>query len=236
AFPGAHARSDQKLSHSDSRMKSAPAARAVWPPAEALDFPADLIEPRQDETHLAYFRATPKPFVFLHSSHLPAGIVTGTHSHPCLALHGCLQGPVVLATASTEHKFDAGTFFLVAPGVRHHWRVPGPRVAAHISVLIDHRQPGNWPASTGVKECCAELLRLVKALQRFNVSSDPELKQAFWQLADYLMAEKPRKPMVGIGSLLALVGRAAELLGAEKGTQLISAAMSKPATEASRVS
>jgi AraC-like DNA-binding protein/quercetin dioxygenase-like cupin family protein len=193
-------------------MKS-PSARAVWPPAEALDFPADLIEPRQDESHIAYFRATPKPFFFLHSSHLPAGIVTGSHSHPCLALHGCLQGPVTLITANAEHTFDAGTFFLVAPGVRHHWRVPGARVAAHLSVLIDQRHPGNWPASTGVKECCAELLRLVKGLQRFNAASDPDLKQAYWQLADYLMADKPRKPMVGTGSLLALLGRTAELLG-----------------------
>jgi AraC-like DNA-binding protein len=138
--------------------------------------------------------------------------VTGSHSHPCLALHGCLQGPLTLASAAEEHTFDAGTFFLVAPNVRHHWRVPGTHSAAHLSVLIDHRHPGNWPAATGIMECIAELQRLVKGMHRFSAGADPELKQAFWQLADYLMAERPRKPLVGSGSLLALVGRMAELL------------------------
>lgn len=189
-----------------------PRARA-WPPPEVLDFPADLIQPRQDESQVAYFRSTPKPFVFLHSSHLPAGTVTGPHSHPCVALHGCLQGPLTLVTPRGQETFDAGVFFLVEPGLRHHWRSPGPHVAANLSVLIDHRAPGAWPASAGVKECCQELLRLVRGLVKFKAGSDPELKQAFWQLGDYLMAEKPRKQMAGTGFLLALVGRAVELLG-----------------------
>src|SRR5262245_5204112 len=109
--------------------------RGPWPPPEALDFPADLIQPAQDETLLAYFRSTPRPFVFLHSSHLPPGIVTGTHSHPCVALHGCLQGPLTLVTAREEQTFDAGVFFLIEPGLRHHWRNPGAHVAAHLSLL-----------------------------------------------------------------------------------------------------
>lgn len=205
----------------------------TWPPREALDFPADLIQPQQDESHLAYFRATPRPFVFLHSSHLPPGTVTGTHSHPCVALHGCLQGPVALVTPRGEELFDAGVFFLIAPGERHHWRSPGPHAAANLSVLIDHRTLGAWPAGAGVKECCRDLVRLARGLHRFKSGSDPELKQAFWQVADYLMADKPRKQMAGTGALLALVGRAVELL--DQQTNATPAAQVDPAEQIRRV-
>jgi AraC-like DNA-binding protein/quercetin dioxygenase-like cupin family protein len=192
-------------------MKPQP-PRGAWPPPEALRFPADLIQPPQDETHLAFFRSTPRPFVFLHSSHLPPGIVTEQHSHPCVALHGCLQGPLTLATAREEVTFDAGVFFLLEPGVRHYWRNPGGRVAAHISVLIDHRNLGSWPASAGVKDMCRELLRRVHGLRRFNVAGDAELRSAFWPLADYLMADRPRLQAAATGLLLALLGRAVELM------------------------
>ncbi len=192
--------------------RSAGLPRDAWPPPEALAFPADLIQPPQDENHLAYFRATPRPFVFLHSTHLPAGVVTGSHSHPCVALHGCLQGPLNLVTAAGEQTFDAGVFFLLEPGLRHHWRNPGRHVAANISLLIDHRNLGSWPASSGIKDLCRELPRRVRGATRFQAAQDPELKASFWQTADHLMADRPRSQAVVTGLLLALLGRCAELL------------------------
>jgi AraC-like DNA-binding protein len=187
--------------------------RGPWPPPEALKFPADLIQPAQDETHLAYFRSTPRPFVYLHSSHLPPGMVADWHSHPCVALHGCLQGPITLATPTEEQTFDGGVFFLLEPGLRHHWRNPGNRVAAHLSLLIDHRSPGNWPASSGVKDLCQQLVARVRRMPRFNAAHDPELKTTFWQLADYLMTDRPRQQAGITGLLLTLLGRMVELLG-----------------------
>src|SRR5262249_22400527 len=159
--------------------------RPPWLPADALAFPADLIQPVQDESYVAYYRPTPKPFVFLHSSHLPAGTVTGSHTHPCIALHGCLQGPLTLCTKTDEEKLDAGAFCLLGPGVAHYWRSPGPHTAAHLSVLIDHRQQGSWPTAVGIREMCSELMRLVRAVHRFNAASDSELRYSFWQLVDH---------------------------------------------------
>ncbi|MBY0524138.1 MAG: AraC family transcriptional regulator [Gemmataceae bacterium] len=190
-----------------------PSAHSPWPPPEMLDFPRDLIQPSQDESHVAYYRATPRPFVFLHSSHLPPGTVTGSHSHPCVALHGCLQGPLVLASADGEQVFDAGVFFLVESGRRHHWRNPGTHMAANLSVLIDHRHPGAWATATGVKECVRDLSRLVRGLRRFNAAQDEDLKHSFWQIADYLMAHRPRKQAAATGMLLSLIGRIVELMG-----------------------
>jgi AraC-like DNA-binding protein len=197
------------------------ATRPAWLPAEALAFPADLIQPVQDEIYVAYYRPTPKPFVFLHSSHMPAGITVGTHSHPCVALHGCLHGPLVLCTSAGEEPLEAGTFCLVPVGLRHHWRNPGTRTAAHISVLIDHRQPGKWARGSGMPQLCDDLTRLVRTVRRFDAARDPELKDTFWKLADHLMAERPRSQAALTGLLLALVGRAVELLGEAQATPLL---------------
>lgn len=189
------------------------AGRPPWLPAEALDFPADLIQPIQDESYVAYYRPTPKPFVFLHSSHIPAGTTTGSHSHPCIALHGCLQGPLILRATGGEELLDAGAFCLLGPGVAHHWRCLGPPTAAHLSLLIDHRQQGTWPAAAGVREMCGDLTRLIRTSHRFNVAADTVLKYSFWQLADHLMADRPRPAAALTGLLLVLLGRVIELLG-----------------------
>jgi AraC-like DNA-binding protein/quercetin dioxygenase-like cupin family protein len=189
------------------------AARPPWLPAQALAFPADLVQPVQDETYVAYYRPTPKPFVFLHSSHLPAGTVTGDHRHPCVALHGSLQGTLLLCTKTEELALDAGVFCLLPPGTMHHWRSEGPHTAANFSLLIDHRQPKPWPGPSGVKEMCDILIRRVRTVQRFNASNDAELKDLFWKVVDHLMADRPRPQAVITGLLLALLGRVTELLG-----------------------
>jgi AraC-like DNA-binding protein len=196
-------------------------ARPAWLPAEALAFPADLIQPVQDESYVAYYRPTPKPFVFLHSSHLPAGTTVGAHSHPCVALHGCLQGPLILTTTAGEQALDAGMFWLLPPGMTHHWRSPGPHTAANLSLLIDHRQPGKWPGTAGVGHLCDELVRRVKKIHRFSAAGDPELKDSFWKLADHLMAERSRNQAALTGILLALLGRAVELLGETQATPVL---------------
>ncbi len=190
-----------------------PAHHVAWAPP-ALDLPKDLIQPAMDESYLAYYRPTPKPFFFLHSSHLPAGTVVGTHRHPCVALHGCLQGPLTLTTPEGPKPLDAaGHFYLIAPGQAHGWHNPGSGTAANISVLIDHRAVGPWPAGAGVKECCRELVRRVTGLHRFNPSTDNHIKHCFWDLADHLMAERPRPPAATTGLLVALLGRLVECLG-----------------------
>jgi AraC-like DNA-binding protein len=187
--------------------------RPSWLPAAALDFPADLIQPVQDESYVAYYRPTPKPFIFLHSSHIPAGSVTGIHSHPCVALHGCLQGPLILRTKAGEEKLDAGAFCMIGLEVLHHWRGIGPHTAAHLSLLIDHRQQGSWPAAAGVKEMCADLTRLVRSVHRFQAASDAELQYSYWKVADHLMADRPRPPAALTGLLMDMLGRVIELLG-----------------------
>lgn len=178
--------------------------------------PTDLIQPVVEEAHVAYYRPTPKPFYFLHSSHLPPGTNVPTHRHPCLALHGCLQGPLTLTTPDGPQVLEtAGTFFLIAPGVAHGWHNPGTRTAANLSVLIDHRHPGAWPAGAGVKEVCRDLLRRATGLHRFHAAADPDLKYGYWQIVDHLMTEKPRPAVATTGLLLALLGKLVECLGSK---------------------
>ncbi len=190
-----------------------PAAHVAWPPP-ALEMPDDLISPVVDESHVAYYRPTPKPFFFLHSSHLPPGTTIPTHRHPCVALHGCLHGALTLLAPDGPQVLDtAGDFYLLPPGLAHGWRNDGKGTAANLSLLIDHRHPGTWPAEAGVRQGCRELLRRLTGPRRLHAASDPELKSVFWDLVDHLMTERPRQPAVTTGLLLALLGRLVELLG-----------------------
>jgi AraC-like DNA-binding protein len=192
-----------------------PPAHIVWPPP-SVELPGDLIYPAVDEVFVAYYRPTPKPFYFLHSSHLPPGSSIPLHRHPCVALHGCLQGPLTMLTADGPQLLETpGTFYLIGPDVPHGWRCDGPHTAANLSVLIDHRHLGAWPAASGVPECIRELARRVIGLHRFHAASDPVVKFAFWEVVDHLMTERPRKPAATTGLLLTLVGRLLECLDAD---------------------
>ena len=128
------------------------------------------------------------------------------HGHPCIALHGCLQGPLSLVTADEAFPLDAGVFYLLGPGVKHYWRNSGRQTAATLGVLIDAEQPGRWPAGSGVDECCRKLVRLVKGVHKFSAGGDDELQHLFWMCADHLTALEPRDPVVATGALLALIG------------------------------
>jgi len=182
-------------------------------PAGIPALPADLMQPLVDESHVAYFQPTPPPFYFFHSSHLPAGTVSPPHRHPCLAFHGCLQGPVSLFIGKEEHVVDGGVFYLIAPGVVHSWTSRGPHTAAHISMLLDQRRPAGWGERAGVAEALAELSRRVRGAVRFRTADDAALKTVFWDLADLLMADRPQKPATTAGLLLTLLGRLAERVG-----------------------
>lgn len=170
------------------------------------------IETPADHSFLAYVRPTPKPFLRFVSGHFPSGTVTQPHSHPCVALHGCLQGPLTLITKHEQFALDAGVFYLLAPGVRHHWRNAGKQTAATIAVLIDTKNAGRWPAASGVIECCHKLDTLVTQCHRFSVAKDSELSHSFWLAADHLTAESPREPATTLGALLTLLGQVSSRL------------------------
>ncbi|HVW36584.1 MAG TPA: cupin domain-containing protein, partial [Pirellulales bacterium] len=153
-----------------------------------------------DRSYLAYLRATPRPFFQFVSGHFPPGTVTQAHSHPCIALHGCLQGPLALTLPAEEASLDAGIFYLLAPGVKHHWRNDGGQTAATLGLLIDVERPGRWPAGSGVEECCRKLAREVQGAHRFSASGDDELRLLFWLAADHLTALAPRETAATVGA------------------------------------
>ncbi|HUY91008.1 MAG TPA: AraC family transcriptional regulator [Pirellulales bacterium] len=167
-----------------------------------------------DLSYLAYLRATPRPFLQFVSGHFPPGTVTQAHSHPCIALHGCLQGPLSLVLSQEETPLDAGAFYLLAPGVRHYWRNDGRQTGATLGVLIDAQRPGRWPSGAGVEECCGKLARAVQGIHRFNAAGDDELRLLFWLAADHLTALEPRETAATVGALWALVAQCTARLAA----------------------
>jgi AraC-like DNA-binding protein len=165
------------------------------------------MEPLADQSFLAYARPTPRPFLRFVSGHFPSGTISQPHSHPCIALHGCLQGPLALIAESARLELDTGVFYVLAPSIHHHWRNEGKQTGATISFLIDTEHVGRWAAASGVKECCHKLDALVTGCHRFSVAQDTQLHHSFWLAADHLTAESPREPAVTSGVLLALLGQ-----------------------------
>ncbi len=171
-----------------------------------------------DRSYLAYLRQVPRPFRHFTSGHFPAGTVTQPHSHPCMALHGCLQGPVTLHTQAGDHPLDAGALCVIGAGIGHHWVNAHRQTAATFSVLLDAEHAGRWPNSSGVADCCRELQRRVRGVTCFRAAGDRELHHAFWQAADHLTAERPRDPLALVGALLSLLGLVRERLGTDQPT------------------
>lgn len=166
-----------------------------------------------DRSYLAYIRPTPRPFLRFTSGHFPPGTRTTPHRHACLALHGCLQGPLVMLTPEGEQTLDEGVFYLIPPGLRHHWRNDGRHTAATLGLLIDAEHPGRWPAGSGVESGCQKLSELVTRLVRFSTAGDADLRLSYWLAADHLTAETPLEPMMTTAHLLNLIGRINERLG-----------------------
>ncbi len=171
----------------------------------------------EDRSYLAYLRPTPRPFINFSSGHFPPGTLTQPHSHPCLALHGCLNGPLTLCTPEVEVPLDSGVFYLIAAETRHWWHNDSHsrHTAATLSLLFDTSRPGRWPAGTNVERCCRELDRRIRHLHRFTTSGDQELHHNFWLAADHLTAETPRDPVVLTGTLLTLLGQIKDRMTAE---------------------
>jgi AraC-like DNA-binding protein len=166
----------------------------------------------EDRSYLAYLRPTPRPFLHFVSGHFPPATLTQPHSHPCLALHGCLQGPVTLIMPDAEATLEAGVFYLIGPNQRHHWRNNGRQTAATLSMLIDKANVGRWPAAAGVEACCQALKKNVRGFHRISTAGDDELRRTFWLAADHLTSEQPRDPSTLAGALLTLLGQLKERL------------------------
>ncbi len=169
----------------------------------------------EDRSYLAYLRPTPRPFLNFASGHFPPATLTQPHRHPCIALHGCLQGPLTLCTSAGDVPLDAGVFYLIGPELTHCWRNDGRQTAATLSLLLDTAKPGRWPAGTNVEVCCRELSGQICGLHRFTTSGDQELHHSFWLAADHLIAEQPREPASLTGALLTLLGQIMERISGE---------------------
>lgn len=167
---------------------------------------APPVESVADRSYLAYVRPTPPPFAQFVSGHFPPGTSTQRHRHHCLAVHGCLQGPLLLETARGKHPLEAGDFCLLAPELDHHWKNPSRQTGATFGLLVDVGHPGRWPAAAGVAEGCGRLASFVTGVHFFRTAADEELQRAYWAAADHLTAIEPRETMAVAGSLLSLVG------------------------------
>jgi AraC-like DNA-binding protein/quercetin dioxygenase-like cupin family protein len=165
--------------------------------------------------YFGYFYPTPAPVLLLVTDHHAPGTVSPVHSHPCVAFHGCLQGPITLLGGKGEAHLDAGTCYLFAPGVRHHWRNDGAEHAVMLSFLVDADRPGAWPAAAGIKPACQELKQVVRGAMRLEAREDASLQQSLWQLADCLAPEKASEPVLVTGLVWTLIGRLLDRLRAE---------------------
>jgi AraC-like DNA-binding protein/quercetin dioxygenase-like cupin family protein len=159
-----------------------------------------------DMSYLAYVRPTPPPFAQFVSGHFPPRTSTQRHRHHCLAIHGCLQGPLILETTKGKQSLEVGDFCLLAPELDHYWQNPSRQTGATFGLLVDTGHPGRWPAATGVAESCGRLARFVACIHLFRTAHDEELQRAFWAAADHLTAIEPRETIAVTGALLSLVG------------------------------
>lgn len=158
------------------------------------------------------FCPTARPVLLLVTDQHPPGHASLAHSHPCIAFHGCLHGPIVLVTNGGEQQLDAGTMYLFGPGTRHQWRNNGSSHAVMLSFLLDADHPGGWPRASGVRAACRELTERVQGALRFESRGQDFLHTAFWALADSLQLGQPQEPALVTGLLWTLIGRLAACL------------------------
>jgi AraC-like DNA-binding protein/quercetin dioxygenase-like cupin family protein len=167
---------------------------------------APAAEPVADVSYLAYVRPTPPPFTQFVSGHFPPGTSTQRHRHHCLAIHGCLQGPLILKTSKEKQPLEVGDFCLLAPELEHCWENPSRQTGATFGLLVDADHPGRWPAAAAVADSCSRLTRFVTTSRLFRTAHDEELQRAFWAAADHLTAIEPREAIAVTGAILTLVG------------------------------
>lgn len=148
---------------------------------------------KQSWNYLSYYHPTPGPFARFTSGHFPPGTRTQKHNHSVIAMHGSLQGPMMLLTPEGGFELDSGDFCMIGPGVDHHWSNKGPHTASTIAFVVDLDRLGHWPEESGIADACHELQTLVKGVQRVNSAENPDLQHAFWRMADQLISEHPHR-------------------------------------------
>ncbi len=171
--------------------------RTNWPSDE-------LLASNVDTGYLAYLRSVARPLLQFTSGHFPPDCVSAPHRHPCIVLHGCLNGPITICTPTWHRTLEAGQFYLLPPNEQHYWKSAGTDTAATIGLLIDAENPGLWPKGSGVPQCCRRLSELVKMPQFFSTAKESNLRGVFWQAADILTLERPCNPLT-INSVLWLL-------------------------------
>jgi AraC-like DNA-binding protein len=180
-------------------------SQARWPSRE-------LVDSNVDTSYLACLRCVAQPLIQFTSGQFPPGAVSTPHHHPCIVLHGCLNGPIDFIVGNVRHTLDAGHFFLLPPGITHHWRSRGDRTASTMGLLVDADNPGRWSASSGVPSSCRQLARLLTEPKFFDANVDTELRSAFWIAADMLMLDQPRNDAAVNGVLWLILGLAIDRL------------------------
>ena len=177
----------------------------TWPSKE-------LVNSNVDASYLAYLRRVAQPLVQFTSGQFPPGATSKPHQHPCIALHGCLNGPINLSIDGERFALESGHFFLLPPGATHHWQNRRNRIASTVGLLVDVDNPGRWSAASGVPHSCRQLARLIDRPRFFDANRDPELRSAFWIAADMLMVDEARNDAAINGVLWLMLGLAIERL------------------------
>ncbi len=183
--------------------------KKTWPSDE-------LVSSNVDTGYLAYVRFVARPLLQFTSGHFPPASVSAPHRHPCIVLHGCINGPIDLCTPTWRRTLEAGQFYLLPPNEQHHWESSGPDTAATIGLLIDAENPGIWPKGSGVPQCCRRLQELIKSPEFFSTAKENNLRAVFWQAVDILTLERPCNPLTINSVLWLLIGIAVDDLDASR--------------------
>src|SRR5262249_39595809 len=108
------------------------------------------------ELESPYSQPVPRPLMKFCSERFESGSSSRSRSHPCVSLHGCLEGPISLWVDRKEHKLDAGMFCVLPKGTSYRWENRTSIQAATMTLLVDTDSPGHWPVCTGMAECCRD--------------------------------------------------------------------------------
>jgi AraC-like DNA-binding protein/mannose-6-phosphate isomerase-like protein (cupin superfamily) len=166
--------------------------------------PTDLVQSIPNRHALAHVLLPPPPFYIFSAARFAARDPSASlmHSHPCVCLHGCLNGSITLTTDQGNYPLAAGSFCLIGPDVPHAWQNESGRPATTVGLWLDPTR-GEGPRA---------LNQLVQQLHHFDVAYDAELHSIFWHVTDHLLAPQPRHPLATTGLLLALSGLLVERL------------------------
>lgn len=206
AGPDRHHKSSFVAKSASMSIIDTESLEATWPSRELAD------SKDADRDFLAFHRPVSRPLYAFTSGHFPSHAISLPHSHPCIALHGCIVGPIELITPELKIPLEAGQFFLLPPHQVHSWCSVGNHTAATLGLLIDTERPGQWPEGSGIPECCERLKVAVRKPRFFSPVDDLDLHHAFWRAADLLTEESPQSRIAIHSSLWMLLSYLAERL------------------------